>query len=146
MPCINIAPERDRRFALNCAAFAFPADFTRPTVTDPSNPAYAAYYADPTRFFGNSPVVNTDFRSPAYFSENLNILKKTRVTETVFFVVGWEFFNVFNRSGFLEPDGYLGRFVGGRFDNGNFGQEGVAQPVGPFGGNRVIQLRARLVF
>ncbi|MEP6923387.1 MAG: hypothetical protein ABI954_02890, partial [Pyrinomonadaceae bacterium] len=145
-PCINIAPERDRRFSLNCGAFAFPADFTRPTVTDPSNPAYAAYYSDPTRFFGNSPVVNTDFRSPMYFSENMNILKKTRFTETVFIEVGLEAFNLFNRSRFLQPDGNLGRFVGGRFDNGNFGQEGVAQPVGPFGGNRVVQLRARLVF
>ncbi|MEO7674733.1 MAG: TonB-dependent receptor [Pyrinomonadaceae bacterium] len=147
-PCVNIPPAPDRRFALNCGAFSFPTDFTRPPVTDPSSAAYSAYYADPLRFFGTAPVVNTDFRSPMYFSENLNILKKTRFTETVYFEIGAEFFNLFNRTRFLQPDGNLGRFNpdNGRFDNGNFGQEGVAQPVGPFGGNRVIQLRARLVF
>ena len=64
----------------------------------------------------------------------------------MYFEVGAEFFNVFNRTRFLQPDGYLGRYINGGFDNTNFGQEGVAQPVGPFGGNRVIQLRARLVF
>ena len=144
-PCINIAPELDRRFALNCGAFAFPRDFTRPNAPVGSD-AYRAFYADPTQFFGTSPVVNTNFRSPMYFSENTNLLKKTRLTETVFIEVGVEAFNLFNRSRFLQPDGNLGRFIGGRFDNGNFGQEGVALPVGPFGGNRVVQLRARLVF
>ena len=145
-PCRNIAPENDRRYSLNCGAFSFPSDFTRPPTIDSANPAYAAFYADPSRFFGNSPVVNTNFRSPAYFSENINILKKTKITETVYFEIGAEFFNAFNRSRFLQPDGYLGRYFNGSFDNTNFGQEGVAQPVGPYGGNRVIQVRGRLVF
>ena len=108
--------------------------------------AIATPTANPQNFFGNAPVVITDFRSDPYFSENVNILKKTRITETIWFEVGAEFFNVFNRTRYLQPDAYLGRFVNNNFDNSNFGQEGVALPVGPFGGNRVIQLRARLVF
>ncbi|HRH46789.1 MAG TPA: hypothetical protein PKY82_34405, partial [Pyrinomonadaceae bacterium] len=145
-PCVNIPPERDRRYSLNCLAFSAPRDFTRPTTNDPSNAAYGAFYSNPMTFFGNAPVVITDFRSPSYFSENFNILKKTRITETISFEVGAEFFNIFNRTRFLQPDGNLGRFINGRFDNANFGQEGVAQPVGPFGGNRVVQLRGRFIF
>ena len=145
-PCSSIAPEADRRYSLNCGAFSFPSDFTRPTTTDPSNAAYAAFYSDPTKFFGNAPVVLTNFRSPSYFAENLNILKKTRISETAYFEIGAEFFNLFNRSRYLQPDGYLGRYFNGKFDNTNFGQEGVALPVGAFGGNRVIQLRGRIVF
>ncbi len=145
-PCVNTPANLDRRYALNCGAFSFPSDFTRPPVTDPSNPAYAAFYSNPNNFFGNAPVVVSSFRSPMYFAENMNLLKKTRLTETVFFEVGVEAFNLFNRTRFLQPDANLGRFFNGAFDNSNFGQEGAAQPVGPFGGNRVVQLRGRLVF
>lgn len=146
-PCnANVPAAPDRQYVLNCGAFSFPTDFTRPPTSNPLDSAYAAYYADPNRFFGNAPVVNTDFRSDPYFSENINILKKTRISETMFFEIGAEFFNVFNRTRYLQPDGGLGRFFNGRFDNANFGQKGSALGIDEFGGNRVIQLRGRFVF
>jgi len=151
-PCLpNVPAASDRQYSVNCGAFSFPSDFTRPVDATGNalvvgTAAYAAYYADPNRFFGNAPVVNTDFRSDPYFSENMSILKKTRINETMFFEIGAEFFNVFNRTRYLQPDGNLGRFFNGRFDNANFGQKGAAIAIDEFGGNRVIQLRARLVF
>lgn len=151
-PCLPGVPAaNDRQYSVNCGAFSFPSDFTRPADAA-GNPlvvgsaAYAAYYSDPTKFFGNAPVVNTNFRSDPYFSENISILKKTRISETMFFEIGAEFFNVFNRTRYLQPDGNLGRFFNGRFDNPNFGQKGAALGVDEFGGNRVIQLRGRFVF
>ncbi len=151
-PCLPGVPAaNDRQYSVNCGAFSFPTDFTRPVDAAGNalvvgSAAYTAFYADPNKFFGNAPVVNTDFRSDPYFSENMSILKKTRINETVFFEIGAEFFNVFNRTRYLQPDGNLGRFFNGRFDNPNFGQKGAALGVDEFGGNRVIQLRARLVF
>jgi len=114
------------------------------------NPAYAAYYADPTRFFGNAPLVNEDFRSDRFFTADMSILKKTRITETVTLELGAEFFNVFNQVLYLPPDTFLGRQNGDRpngidRNNSNFGVEGFTSRVGE-AGNRVIQLRARLFF
>lgn len=146
-PCQpGVRAANDRQYSVNCGAFSFPTDFTRPPTTNPLDAAYGAYYSDPSKFFGNAPVVNTDFRSDPYSSENISILKKTRINETMFFEIGAEFFNVFNRTRYLQPDGNLGRFFNGRFDNPNFGQKGAALGVDEFGGNRVIQLRGRFVF
>jgi hypothetical protein len=105
-------------------------------------------FADPTRFFGTAPLVNTDFRSDRFFTADMSILKKTRITETVFFEIGAEFFNVFNQVLYLPPDTFLGRqdgANGGIIRNNNFGAEGFTPRLNE-AGNRVIQFRARLAF
>jgi hypothetical protein len=72
--------------------------------------------------------------SPRFFSEDVSILKKTRITETVAFELGAEAFNVFNRTYFFFPTTDLR-------DAGNFGFQSI-------GANnpRRIQLRLRFLF
>jgi hypothetical protein len=144
-PCnTNVAADVGRSFVLNCLAFSAPPNFAAAPaflVNGQLNPAYAAYYSDPNRFFGTAPVAITDVRSSPYFSENLSILKKTRITETLTFELGAEFFNVFNRVRFLAPDTFLGRpNPDGTFSNTNFGAEGAVDEP------RIIQLRVRVIF
>lgn len=141
-----------RFFVVNPAAFSAPPRFNAAPafiVNGAVNPAYASYYSDPTRFFGTAPLVNTDLRSDRFYTADMSILKKTRFTETVFFEIGAEFFNVFNQVLFLPPDTFLGRQEGalGNINrtNSNFGAEGFTPRLGS-AGNRVVQLRARLVF
>lgn len=126
---------------LNPAAFAAPPDFgAAPAflLNGSVNPAYTAYYSDPTRFFGNAPPVITDFRTSPFFSEDLSVLKKTRITETVTLELGAEFFNLFNRLRFGAP-------VTDLRDTANFGVKQVVEPFDRVA-NRVIQLRARIIF
>jgi hypothetical protein len=140
-----------RFFVVNPAAFTAPPRFNASPaflVNGAVNPAYAAYYSDPTRFFGTAPLVNTDFRADRYFTADMSLLKKTRFSETVTFEVGAEFLNVFNQVLYLPPDTFLGRQEGANGNinrNSNFGAEGFISRIGS-AGNRVIQLRARLIF
>ncbi len=141
-----------RYFVVNPAAFAAPPTYSAAPaflLNGAVNPAYTAYYADPTRFFGNAPLVNKDLRSDRFFTADMSILKKTRFSETVSFEIGAEFFNVFNQVLYLPPDTFLGQQASGTSGainrNSNFGAEGFTSRVG-LAGNRVIQLRARLVF
>ena len=140
-----------RFFVVNPAAFSAPPRYNAAPaflVNGAANPAYAAYYSDPTRFFGTAPLVNTDFRSDRFFTADMSILKKTRINETVFFEIGAEFFNVFNQVLYLPPDTFLGRQEGANGNinlNSNFGAEGFTPRLGS-AGNRVVQLRARIVF
>lgn len=140
-----------RFFVLNPNAFSAPPRYSAAPpflLNGAPNPAYAAYYADPTRFFGNAPLVNTDFRSDRFFTADMSILKKTRITETVIFEIGAEFFNVFNQVLYLPPDTFLGQQDGANGNinrNSNFGAEGFSPRLNE-AGNRVIQLRARLIF
>ncbi len=142
-----------RFLILNPAAFSAPPDYNAAPaflVNGAINPAYTAYYADPTRFFGTAPLVNTDFRSDRYFTADMNILKKTRITETVALELGAEFFNVFNQVLYLPPDTFLGQQAAGSSNginrnNSNFGAEGFIGRISP-GTNRAIQFRARLIF
>jgi hypothetical protein len=141
-----------RFFVLNPAAFSAPPRFNAAPsflVNGAINPAYTAYYSDPTRFFGTAPLVNTDFRSDRFFTADMSLLKKTRFTETVVFEIGAEFFNVFNQVLYLPPDTFLGRQEGSNGNinrnNSNFGAEGFTPRLGS-AGNRVIQFRARLIF
>jgi hypothetical protein len=98
---------------------------------------YRAYYANPLRFFGTAPATLPTIRSDKFSSENISLLKKTPITETIFFEVGAEAFNIFNRTRFFAPTTNL--------NDTNFGfqsyigDENVYSP-------RVIQLRVRLVF
>jgi hypothetical protein len=141
-----------RFFVLNPAAFAAPPRYNAAPafiVNGAINPAYTAYYSDPTRFFGTAPLVNTEFRSDRFFTADMSILKKTRFTETIAFEIGAEFFNVFNQVLYLPPDTFIGRQEGAlgniNRNNSNFGAEGFTPRLGS-AGNRVIQLRARLTF
>lgn len=131
---------------LNPAAFSAPQNFVRnvPALLNADgtrNADYVAYYANPLAFFGTAPLVFEGARSDMYFSENINILKKTRLTETIYLEIGAEAFNLFNRTRYLQPNTDLGRRRdNGSFDNGQFGVKGIVDDP------RVIQLRARLVF
>jgi hypothetical protein len=120
--------------AFNRGAFAAPPDFggARLFVNGVLNPQYQAYYSDPTRFFGTAPAVITDVRSDPFFTEDMSILKKTRITETITFEIGAELFNLFNRVRYLPPNVDVG--------SGNFGY------IGAVDAPRVIQLRGRIIF
>jgi hypothetical protein len=148
---VAVLNSSDRFFVLNPAAFSAPPSFNAAPpfiVNGAINPAYTAYYSDPNRFFGNAPLVNTEFRSDRYFTADMSVLKKTRFTERLVFEIGAEFFNVFNQSLFLPPDTFIGRQLpNGAIErtNSNFGAEGAPGRLGD-AGNRVIQLRARLIF
>jgi hypothetical protein len=125
--------------ALNLAAFARPKSFT-PAPTEDLGPIgsaqYRAYYANPLAFLGAAAPTFENLRTLPFYGEDLSVLKKTRITETLLLEIRAEFFNVFNRGRFAAPDTNI--------DNpGNFGIQGrfsdIFQP-------RRIQLGARFIF
>jgi hypothetical protein len=126
---------------VNPAAFSQPPDYgAAPAFLNPNgtlNPAYSSYYADPLRFFGNAPPVLADARGLPFLSENLSLLKKTRITETVTFEARAEVFNVFNRHRYNGPDNNM--------ESGNFGFSSVVNDYNVFA-PRSIQLGLRLIF
>ncbi|MCP9494342.1 MAG: TonB-dependent receptor [Pyrinomonadaceae bacterium MAG19_C2-C3] len=122
--------------SINPAAFAAPPNYQATPTTDVSSQAYRDYYLDPTRFFGTAPPVLADVRSDPFLSENLSVLKKTRITEGFTLELGAEFFNAFNRHRFFAPTTDL--------NNANFGFQSVGGDG--FYAPRVIQLRARVIF
>lgn len=93
---------------LNPAAFSRPPDyraappFSLDNVT--VNPAYAAFYSDPLRFFGNAAPTYSGLRGQPFFTEDFSIMKKTKITETTYFEIRAEFFNLFNRGRFGLPN------------------------------------------
>jgi hypothetical protein len=123
---------------LNPAAFVAPPNFQAPPTTNVSDPRYAAYYANPLRFFGSAaPVLDSD-RTLAFRSENFNVLKKTRITETTAFEFRAEFFNIFNRHQYFQPNGDI--------RNPNvFGFSDVIADPNIYG-QRVIQFGFRFLF
>lgn len=133
---------------LNRAAFAAPPNyrFDAPPflLNGQVNPAYRTFYSDPTRFFGNAPPVITDVRTDPFFAEDLSVLKKTRITESITIELGAEFFNIFNRVqyNFFNPiDNYTTLDLG----RSDFGTKYATRPFDGVA-NRVIQLRARVIF
>ena len=131
--------DRFGRQAINPGAFTPPPQFGSGFNNNPSgaaigSAAYAAYYADPLRFFGTLAPALSNVHSPRFYSEDLSILKKTRITETVAFELGAEAFNVFNRTYYFFPTTDLR-------DAGNFGFQSV-------GANnpRRVQIRVRFLF
>jgi len=132
----------DNRFGrqfINTAAFTPPPQFGSGFNNNPSgapigSAAYAAYYADPLRFFGSLAPALSSVHSQPFYSEDFSLLKKTTITETVTFELGAELFNAFNRTYFFFPTTDLRDF-------GNFGFQSV-------GANnpRRIQIRLRLLF
>jgi hypothetical protein len=110
-----------------------PAEFLPNTTT--INPDYAAYYANPLRFFGNAPAVLDYARDIPFLSENISLLKKTRLTETLTLELGAEAFNIFNRHQLNRPGGNLQ-------DPVSFGFSGIDAGYGP----RVVQIRVRILY
>jgi hypothetical protein len=125
---------------LNPAAFAFPPAYVAAPAyllaNGTVNPAYAAYYANPLVFFGNAAPSYSNLRGQPFFTEDFNVLKKTRLTETVTLEMRVDFFNAFNR----------GRFVLPGLDLNNPGTFGISDRVGDSGQPRHIQLGARIIF
>jgi hypothetical protein len=120
---------------VNIGAFARPKSFTG-TSAPIGSAEYRAYYANPLAFLGNAAPTFDNLRTSPFYGEDLSILKKTRITETMLLEIRAEFFNVFNRGRFSAPDLNL--------DNpGNFGIQSrfsdIFQP-------RRIQLGARFIF
>ena len=94
---------------LNAAAFARPRDFRNapPISLDNGatiNPAYVAYYSNPSLFFGNAAPSYGGLRAEPFMTEDLSIMKKTKLTETTFFEVRFEFFNLLNRGRYGLPN------------------------------------------
>jgi hypothetical protein len=125
---------------LNPAAFARPPNFVAGSPPEllgngQVNPDYIAFYADPNRFFGTAPPSTSELRGQPFFSEDFSLMKKTRITETTYFEIRMEVFNLFNRGRFGLPDVDL--------NSGNFGRSfrngDIFQP-------RRIQLGGRFVF
>jgi hypothetical protein len=129
---------------LNPAAFSRPQDFEPLSANgnplfgaaDVGSAAYAAYYANPLRFFGNAAPSYSDLRGRPFFNEDFSIAKKTRLNERITVELRADIFNAFNRGRFLLPDM--------NFDNPfTFGISGRApnsfQP-------RAIQIVGRLIF
>ncbi|HEX8492088.1 MAG TPA: TonB-dependent receptor [Pyrinomonadaceae bacterium] len=118
---------------VNRNAFTAPPNFEAPPTTDVTDPAYAAYYADPSRFFGTAPAVFDDIRPFPFYTENFSLMKKTRISETVTFEIRGEFFNLFNRHYYGMPDNNI--------SSGGFGFSGVINDS-----PRTVQVGARLIF
>ncbi|HVG20801.1 MAG TPA: hypothetical protein VNI02_17270, partial [Blastocatellia bacterium] len=135
---LPIGPNGTTVRVLNPGAFAAPPNYQAPPTTNVTSPAYAAYYANPLRFFGTaSPVLDANHVLP-FRSENLSLMKKTRLAETLTFEFRAEFFNVFNRHRYFQPNG----------DIRNPNIFGVSDVINDFNiyGPRVIQLGFKLLF
>jgi hypothetical protein len=105
------------------------------TGTGAINPAYAAYYSNPLRFFGDAPAVLSGTNVLPFLSENISLIKKTRLSERFTMELGAEAFNVFNRHRYNFPGSDLN-------DGGNFGVSSISADYQP----RVIQIRVRVTY
>jgi hypothetical protein len=131
---------------LNTGAFSTPTPYQFATGTgnplfqpgDIGSAAYTAYYANPLRFFGNAAPTYSNLRGQPFYTEDFNILKRTRITETTTFEIRVDFFNIFNRGRFLLPDVNFD-FFGNR-------TIGVSTRGGDFNQPRHIQLGGRFIF
>jgi hypothetical protein len=125
---------------LNPAAFSRPRDFRNPPPFSLDgttvNPAYAAYYANPNLFFGDAAPTYGSLRAQPFYTEDLSILKKTRITETSYFELRFEFFNLLNRGRYGLANANLD-------DAANFG---ISARNGDIFQPRRIQVGGRLVF
>ncbi len=129
---------------LNPAAFSRPPDYV-PTdqngnaifgAADIGFANYNAYYSNPSRFFGNAAPTNSSLRAQPFYTEDFNILKKTRITRATELELRADFFNAFNRGRFNLP----------AMDFNNLLTFGVSVRAGDFNQPRHIQLGARFIF
>jgi hypothetical protein len=109
-----------------------PAEFLAGGVI---NPAYVAYYSNPLRFFGDAAPVLDQARDIPFFSEDVSLLKKTRLAESFTLELGLEAFNIFNRHRLTQPGSNLQ-------DPFNFGFSSVDAGYRP----RIVQVRVRLTY
>jgi len=125
---------------LNPAAFSRPPEYSAaPAFLLPDNtvnPAYAAYYSDPNRFFGSAAPTYSELRTHSFYAEDLNILKKTRLSETTTLELRVDFFNLFNRGRFTLPN----------MDFNNTAIFGITSRANDPEQPRRIQLGARFIF
>ncbi|HKP73402.1 MAG TPA: TonB-dependent receptor [Pyrinomonadaceae bacterium] len=124
----------------NPGAFSAPPSFNRDTPPEflangTINPNYVNYYSNPLAFFGNAPTVLDRARDIPFLSENISLLKKTRLTETLTLELGAEAFNIFNRHRLNQPGSDLNDLVG-------FSFSGIDAGYGP----RVVQIRVRFLY
>jgi hypothetical protein len=122
---------------LSRAAFSTPPAYQNFAVADIGSAAYNAYYANPLRFFGNAAPTYSNLRAQPFDTEDFNILKKTRITETTTFEIRVDFINAFNRGRFQLADVNLDPF------NPSFG---ISTRAGDFYQPRHIQLGGRFIF
>jgi hypothetical protein len=126
-------------YVLNRSAFAAPPNFQSPPGNPAiGSPAYAAYYSNPLAFFGSVGVL-PNVKSDPFLSENISLLKKTRITETITLELGAEAFNIFNRTRFFAPTTDINA------DPRIFGFQSIVNDPNVYG-PRIIQLRARVTF
>jgi hypothetical protein len=127
------------RQVINAAAFVAPPLFGNANTPNPSggavgSAAYRAYYANPLIFFGTTAPTLSYVHSEPFYSEDVSLLKKTRLTETVTFELGAEAFNLFNRTRYFFPTTDLR-------DPANFGFQSIGAET-----PRRVQIRLRLLF
>ena len=128
-----------RYLYLNPAAFSRPPEYNAAPaflLGNAVNPAYAAYYSDPLRFFGNAAPTYSNLRGQPFFAEDFNILKKTRLSETTTLEFRVDFFNAFNRGRFTLPN----------VDFNNVAIFGFSSRANDPEQPRRIQLGARFIF
>jgi hypothetical protein len=109
----------------NGTQYLNPAAFGAPPA-DPNWGSYATRWGTAPRFLPST-------RGPGFQSEDLGILKDTRITERFILKFRADFFNLLNRAGRGDPDTYV--------DSGTFGMI-----TGPAHGPRNIMLSLRLDF
>jgi hypothetical protein len=102
-----------------------------PNGVGPAGDLYnAAAWSSPGPFtFGNAPRTDGDLRSFFYSNEDVSIIKRTRVTESVNVEFRADFLNIFNRTvfGFDQGGDQYGSILGGNalaFGFGRVGQQG----------------------
>jgi hypothetical protein len=128
---------------INPAAFSRPPNYNGGFgAADIGSPAYTAFYADPGRFFGNAAPTYSDLRGTNFYTEDFNILKKTRLTESTTLELRVDFFNAFNRGRFILPEMNLDN----AFNPNAIAGFGVSTRAGDFYQPRHIQLGARILF
>lgn len=121
---------------INQAAFVAPPSYTGTTAAIGSA-EYAAFYANPARFLGTAAPTYNDLRTQNFYTEDLSIMKKTRITETTAIEIRIEFFNLFNRTRPAPADVNFDPNNGNRGNSGFFAD--IFQP-------RRIQLGGRFIF
>ena len=145
-----ISGDTERIQYLNPGAFVAPTAYgAAPTFLDPipgnpdnrtpypiGSPQYAAFYANPQNFLGTAAPTFNNLRTKPFYTEDLSIIKKTRISETAYFEIRAEFFNLLNRSRRAGPEANLDA-------GGNFGVAGYFSDIDQ---PRRIQLGARFVF
>jgi hypothetical protein len=124
----------------NPGAFSTPPSFNQNAPAELNsngtvNQAYINYYSNPNAFFGNAPAVLDFARDIPFLSENVSLLKKTRLTETVTLELGAEAFNIFNRHRLTQPGSDLQ-------DPFNFSFSSIDAGYNP----RIVQIRIRILY